>query len=71
MPVEPGHVPVAALNCAISRRIAGAEEIGWLALPCGTAIAADRGLLGLLRDGGQIDGERYPGWRDFLASFGI
>ena len=71
IPVEPGHVSVAALNRAIGRRIGGPEEIGWLALPCGTALAADRRLLGLLRDGGRIDEGRYPGWRDFLVSLGV
>ncbi len=71
MPVEPGRVPVAALNRAIRRRLGRPEEIRWLALPCGTALAADPSLLGLLRDETQIDDERYPGWRDFLASFGI
>ena len=71
MPVEPSHVPVAALNRAIARRLGGPEEIGWLALPCGTAIAADRGHSGRLRDGRQIDDEGYPGWRGFLASLGL
>ncbi|MGA8551180.1 MAG: class I SAM-dependent methyltransferase [Stellaceae bacterium] len=71
MPVESGNEPVERVNRAIRRRLGGPEEIDWLALPCGTAIAVDRSLLGLLRDGGQIDDGRYPGWRDFLASFGI
>ena len=42
MPVEPGRAPVDALNCAIWRRLGGPDEIGWLALPCGTALEADR-----------------------------
>jgi SAM-dependent methyltransferase len=71
MPVEPGRPPVARLNRAIWRRLDGPEAIGWLALPCGTALEADSGLLRLLRDGLTIDDERYPGWRDFLAAHGL
>ncbi len=71
MPVGSGSEPVERLNRAIWRRLGGPEEIGWLALPCGTAIEADRDLLGLLRDSGQIDEGRYPGWSDFLASLGV
>jgi SAM-dependent methyltransferase len=71
IPVEPGSEPVASLNRALWRRLDGGEEIRWLALPCGTALETDRGLLRLLRDGATIDDERYPGWRAFLASHGI
>ncbi len=71
MPVEPGGEPVAKLNRAIWRRLDGPEEIRWLALPCGTALETDRGLLRLLRDGMTIDDERYAGWRAFLASHGL
>ena len=71
MPVEPNHEPVAKLNRAIWRQLDGPEEIRWLALPCGTALETDRGLLRLLRDGAAIDDELYPGWRGFLASHGV
>jgi SAM-dependent methyltransferase len=71
MPVEPGREPVAKLNRAIWRRLDGDEEIGWLALPCGTSLETDRNLLLLLRDGAAIDNNRYPGWTDFLASHGL
>ena len=71
MPAEPGWVPVDALNRTLCARVDGPEEIGWLALPCGTAVAADRGLLRLLRDGKQIDEVRFPGWAGFLASHGL
>jgi SAM-dependent methyltransferase len=71
MPVEPGCEPVVMLNCAIRQRLDSREEIRWLALPCGTALETDRGLLRLLRDGMTIDDERYPGWRGFLASHGL
>jgi hypothetical protein len=71
MPVEPGCEPVGKLNRAIWRRLDGDEDIGWLALPCGTALETGGGLLRLLRDGLTIDDERYPGWRDFLASHGL
>ena len=71
MPVEPGNVPVHALNRILCSRAGAPEEIGWLALPCGTAVAVDRGLLRLLRDGKEIDELRYPGWAGFLASHGL
>jgi SAM-dependent methyltransferase len=71
MPVEPGGESIAKLNRAIWRRLDGPEEIRWVALPCGTALEADRGLLRLLRDGMTIDDERYPGWGGFLASHGV
>jgi hypothetical protein len=71
MPVEPGGEPVAKLNRAIWRRLDGPEEIRWLALPCGTALEADRDLLRLLRAGDEIDDHRHPGWRGFLASHGL
>jgi SAM-dependent methyltransferase len=71
MPVEPGRAPVAKLNRAIWRQLDGPEEIRWLALPCGTALELDRGLLRSLRDGAAIDDELYPGWRGFLASHGL
>ena len=71
MPVEPGGEPVAKLNRAIWRRLDGPEEICWLALPCGTALETDSGLLRLLRDDMTIDDERYAGWRDFLTSHGL
>jgi hypothetical protein len=70
-PVEPSREPVVKLNRAIWRQLDGREEICWLALPCGTALETDRGLLRLLRDGATIDDERYPGWRGFLASHGV
>jgi len=71
MPVEPGREPVERLNHAIWQRLDGPEEIRWLALPCGTALETDRGLLRRLRDGMTIAGERYSGWRGFLASHGL
>ncbi len=70
-PVESGGESVAKLNRAIGQRLGGDEDIGWLALPCGTALEIDRGLLRLLRNGLRIDDERYPGWLDFLASHGL
>ncbi len=41
MPSEPGHALVADLNRALCSRVDGPEEIRWLALPCGTAVAVD------------------------------
>ena len=71
MPVEPTRESVAKLNRAIWRQLDSPEEIRWLALPCGTALETDRGLLRLLGDGAKIDDELYPGWREFLASHGV
>ena len=71
MPVEPGNAPVADLNRILCGRIDGPEEIRWLALPCGTALEVDRGLIRLLRDGEEIDDGRFPGWREFIAAHGV
>jgi SAM-dependent methyltransferase len=71
MPAEPRKAPVGDLNRILCRRIDGPEEIRWLALPCGTALEIDRGLMRLLRDGGEIDQSRFPGWRDFLGAHGV
>ena len=68
MPAEPGWVPVDDLNRSLCARVDGPEEIGWLALPCGTAVAVDRDMLRLVRDGKEIDEVRFPGWAGFLAS---
>ena len=47
MPAEPGRASVADLNRTLYGRVDGPEEIRWLALPCGTAVEVDPGLLGL------------------------
>jgi ubiquinone/menaquinone biosynthesis C-methylase UbiE len=71
IPVEPGAADVGLLNRALLRRLDGPEPILWLALPCGTALAAVPGLLRRLRDGEPIGEREYPGWRDFLAAHGL
>jgi hypothetical protein len=71
MPTEPGRASVADLNRALCGRVDGPEEIRWLALPCGTAVEVDPGLLRALRDGQPVDDSRFPGWREFLASHGL
>jgi hypothetical protein len=71
MPAEPGHASVADVNRALCGRVGGPEEIRWLALPCGTAVEVDPGLLRALRDGQSIDDGRFPGWREFLATHGL
>lgn len=71
VPVEPRSAEVSDLNRILCGRVDGPEEIGWLALPCGTAIEVDRGLMRLLRDGEQIDDAQFPGWDGFLASHGL
>jgi SAM-dependent methyltransferase len=67
MPAESRHASVADLNRAICGRVDGPEEIRWLALPCGTAVEVDPGLLRALRDGQPVD----DGWRHFFASHGL
>jgi SAM-dependent methyltransferase len=67
LPAEPGHASVANLNRALYGRVDGPEEIRWLALPCGTAVEVDSGLLRALRDGQPVD----DGWRQFFASHGL
>jgi hypothetical protein len=71
IPVEPPRAPVEPLNRAIFQRLDGPEEIRWLVLPCGTALNIDLGLMRTLRDGEEIDENRVPGWRGFLASHGF
>jgi hypothetical protein len=67
MPAEPGHASVADLNRTLCRRVDGPEEIRWLALPCGTAVEMDPGLLRALRDSRPLD----EGWRHFFAAHGL
>lgn len=71
MPAEPGCVPVRDLNRAICASVDEPEQIGWIALPCGTAVAVEPSLLRLLRDDREIDEMRFPGWAGFLASHGL
>jgi SAM-dependent methyltransferase len=71
MPAEAGHPSVNDLNRVLCGRVDGPEEIRWLALPCGTAVEVDPGLLRALRDGQSIDDDRFPGWRHFLACHGF
>lgn len=71
IPVESGHALVGDLNRILYERADGPEEVRWLALPCGTAVAVAPALLRALRDGEAIDGDRFPGWRDFLAVHGL
>jgi hypothetical protein len=56
------------MNAAICRRLGGAEEILYLGLPCGTAIAIDDTLRSLLR--GDTGNRDFDTWRDFLAAHG-
>jgi SAM-dependent methyltransferase len=71
MPVESRPAEVFDLNRILCRRVDGPEEIRWLALPCGTAMEVDRGLMRLLRDGEAINDAQFPGWGEFLASHGL
>jgi trans-aconitate methyltransferase len=71
MPVEPGYAKVSELNRILCSRVDGPEEIRWLALPSGTAVEVDPALMRLLRDAGEVDDARFPGWRGFLAAHGL
>jgi SAM-dependent methyltransferase len=71
MPVERARAVVASINRTVCQRLGGPEEIHWLALPCGSAIELDAGLMRVLRDGGEINDDSFPGWRSFLAAHGI
>jgi SAM-dependent methyltransferase len=71
IPVEPGRAPVDTLNRAVFRRLDGPEDIRWLTLPCGTALNVDPGLMRTLRDCEEIDEDKFPGWRTFLAAHGL
>jgi hypothetical protein len=67
MPAEPGRASVRDLNRALCGRVDGPEEIRWLALPCGTAVAIEPGLLRALRGGRPLDDD----WRHFFAAHGL
>jgi len=69
-PVETTRASVGPLNRALRRRLGGPEEIPVIALPCGTAIEIDQELLGMLRGGADLLGDRAAEWREFLALHG-
>jgi SAM-dependent methyltransferase len=69
-PVERSRAPVTKLNDAIYRRLGGPEEIGFLALPCGTALPIDDGRPPPIKRKGKMKGEGND-WRDFLAAHGV
>jgi SAM-dependent methyltransferase len=68
-PVESRLTSVAAINQAISRRLGGQEEILYLGLSCGTAIAINDKLRSLLH-GDEGAGGEFDAWRVFLARQG-
>jgi SAM-dependent methyltransferase len=70
-PVESSRVSVSAVNEAIRRRLGGPEELRYLALPCGTALAIDDALLRALRDGRTTGAGKHGDWQDFLASHNV
>jgi SAM-dependent methyltransferase len=70
-PVEQRRTSVSALNEAIRRRLGGPEELLYLALPCGTALAVDDVLLRLLRGGRQAGVGKHGDWQEFLRSHGL
>jgi SAM-dependent methyltransferase len=71
VPGEPGRGPVEALNRAILRRLGGPDEIRFLALPCGTALELDPGLMRQLREGEEHGDAPLADWRGLLASHGL
>jgi SAM-dependent methyltransferase len=70
-PVETSRASVGPLNRALRRRLGGPEEIPVIALPCGTALEIDHELLGMLRGGADLLGDRSGEWREFLALHGV
>jgi SAM-dependent methyltransferase len=70
-PVESRRAAVASVNEAIRRRLGGPEEVRYLALPCGTAVAIDDILLRFLKGGRMTVAGKLSNWRDFLASHGL
>ncbi len=69
-PVEAGVDGAKAFNRAVFDRLGGADELGLLALDCGTAIAVPTRLLAALKDGGGGDQGIPAAWRRFLAAHG-
>jgi SAM-dependent methyltransferase len=70
-PVEFRRESVSALNEAIRHRLGGPEEVLFLALPCGTALAVDDVLLRFLRGGRKTRQSKHSTWQGFLCSHGL
>ena len=70
-PVERGRVDVERVNLAIRRRLGGAVEIPYLALPCGTMLKMNVALRGLMRCVADSTQGDMADWRGFLAACGI
>jgi hypothetical protein len=70
-PVESRRVCVSAVNEAILRRFGGPEELRYIVLPCGTALAIDEALLRALRDDRTASAGKHGDWQDFLASHNL
>ena len=70
-PVEASNVPVSSLNLAIRRRLGGREEIRYVALPCGTALAMDDAYLGLLKRRRRRVAGKQGDWLKFLIAHNV
>ena len=70
-PVERGTGDVERINMAIRRRLGGAVEVPYLALPCGTMLKMNDPIRGLMRCVGDSPQGEMAHWRGFLATFGI
>jgi hypothetical protein len=68
-PVEATQHSVTALNRAICDRRDSAEAITHLALPCGTALRVEAGLISALGTTGTLDPLQFPGWGELLAAY--
>ena len=62
-PVEDGDVSVAALNRLLLDHISDSDAIGYLALPCGTAVRVEAAVGRALRDGQRPDDPTLAGWQ--------
>jgi SAM-dependent methyltransferase len=67
-PVESDDVPVAALNRQFLNHGRDSDEIGYVVLPCGTAVKAETALLSALRLGRRPDEPNLARWFDFLVA---
>jgi hypothetical protein len=70
-PVESCRLSVSSVNKAILRRLSESEELLYLALPCGTAVAMDDALLLLFRGGRRTGAGKLGDWQEFLASHNV
>jgi len=70
-PVERDQFDVQRVNMAVRRRLGGAEEIPFLALPCGTMLKLNDALRGVMRCVEDSHSGAINDWIKFLATSGV